>query len=208
MDNHQSHLAVKVLNITKENGVVLLSFPPHTSHKLQPSDRSVYGTFKKFVTNASDAWLKSNPGRTMTICDIPSIVRQSLPNALTPNNIKSGFLVTEIWPFNRDIFTDEDFLPSDVTDRPLQDTLNLTRTSECHISSSYLDISNQPSTSVLKTGPSTSQSNQHHVCPVEIRPFPKAEARKETRKRKPRVSAVLTDIPVNAALEAEVEVES
>jgi hypothetical protein len=37
-------------------------------------------------------------------------VSQSLPNALTPKNIKSGFLVIGIWPFNRDIFTDEDFL--------------------------------------------------------------------------------------------------
>jgi hypothetical protein len=82
------------------------------------------------------------------------------------------------------------------------------RTSECHISNSYLHISNQPSTPGLKTGPSTSQSNLYHVSPVEIRPFPKAETRKETRKRKPRLSAVLTDTPVKAALEAEVEARS
>jgi hypothetical protein len=129
LDNHQSHLAVKVLDLAKENGVVLLSFPSHTSHKLQPLDRSVNGPFKKFVNNASDAWLRSHPGRTMTIYDITSIVSQSLPNAFTPKNIESGFLVTGIWPFNRDIFTAEDFLPSDVTDRPLQDIQNLTRTS-------------------------------------------------------------------------------
>jgi hypothetical protein len=101
-----------------------------------------------------------------------------------------------------------------VTDRPLQVTHNLTRTTECHISNSYLDISlstdisNQPSTPGLKTRPSTSQSNLHHVSSVEIRPFPKSETRKETRKRKPRVSAVLTDTPVKAALEAEVEARS
>jgi hypothetical protein len=104
LDNHQSHLAVKVLNIAKENGVVLLSFPPHTSHKLQPSDRSVYGPFKKSVNNASDAWLRSNPGRTLTIYDIPFIVEPIAANALTPKNIKSGFLVTEIWPFNRHFY--------------------------------------------------------------------------------------------------------
>jgi hypothetical protein len=80
LDNHQSHLAVKVLDLAKENGVVLLSFPPHTSHKQQPSDRSVYGYFKKLVNNASDAWLGTNPVRAMTIYDILSIVSQSLPN--------------------------------------------------------------------------------------------------------------------------------
>jgi hypothetical protein len=56
----------------------------------------MYGPFKKFVNNVSDTWLRSNPGRTMTIYDIPFIVSQSLPNALTPKNIKSGFLVTGI----------------------------------------------------------------------------------------------------------------
>jgi hypothetical protein len=89
LDNYQSRLAIKVLDLAKENGVVLLSFPPHTSHKLQSLDRSVYeyGPFRKFVNRASDAWLRSNPGRIMTIYDIPSIVNHSLPNALTPKNI-------------------------------------------------------------------------------------------------------------------------
>jgi hypothetical protein len=86
-------------------------------------------------------------------------VSQSLPNAFTPKNIKSGFLMTGMWRFNGDIFTVEDFLPSAVTDRSLQDTQNLTRTSECYILNSYLDISNQPVTSGFETGPSTSQSN-------------------------------------------------
>jgi hypothetical protein len=45
LDNHQSHLAVRVLALSKENAMVLLSFPPHTSHKVQPFDRSVYAAF-------------------------------------------------------------------------------------------------------------------------------------------------------------------
>jgi hypothetical protein len=91
LDNHQPQTAVKVLDLAKKNGVVWLSFPPHTSHKLQPLDRSVYGPIKKFVNNASDAWLRSSPGRTTTICDIPSTASQSLPNALPLKNIESGF---------------------------------------------------------------------------------------------------------------------
>jgi hypothetical protein len=57
----------------------------------------------------------------MAIYDIPSIVNQPLPNALTPKNIKSGFFTTGIWLFNTNMFTGEDFLPSTVTDHPLQD---------------------------------------------------------------------------------------
>lgn len=54
----------------------------------------------------------------MTIYDIPAIVKVSLPSAITRQNIMSGFAVTGIWPFNRNIFTDVDFAPSYVTDRP------------------------------------------------------------------------------------------
>ena len=43
LDNHYSHLAIDVLDYCKDNGVVLLSFPPHCSHKLQPLDRTVFG---------------------------------------------------------------------------------------------------------------------------------------------------------------------
>jgi hypothetical protein len=105
--------------------------------------------------------------------------------------------VTGIWPFSTNIFIDDYFLPSAVTHRPLQDNQNLKKTSAYHISNLYSDISTHPSTSGLKTKPSSSQRNRHHTIPVEIRPFPKADARKETRKRK--------DTPVKAALEAEVQ---
>ena len=38
--------------------------------------------------------------------------------ATTPLNIKSGFRATGIEPFDENVFTEEDFLPSSVTDRP------------------------------------------------------------------------------------------
>jgi len=35
IDNHSSHLSVEVLDMAVENGVTLLSFPSHCSHKLR-----------------------------------------------------------------------------------------------------------------------------------------------------------------------------
>ena len=46
LDNHASHLSIKTIDYARDNGVVMLTFPPHCSHKLQPLDRSVYGPFK------------------------------------------------------------------------------------------------------------------------------------------------------------------
>jgi len=52
LDNHESHLSIAVLDYAKTNGVVMLSFPPHCSHRLQPLDRTVFGPFKKFYNVA------------------------------------------------------------------------------------------------------------------------------------------------------------
>jgi len=62
---------------------MIISFPNHIFSRLQPLDRSVYGPFKDFVNSASDAWIKGNPRKTITIYDIPFIVCQSVPNSLT-----------------------------------------------------------------------------------------------------------------------------
>ena len=118
LDNHVSHLSVDLLQFAKDNGVVMVSFPPHCSHKLQPLDRSVYGPLKRYYNVACDDWIVSHKGRTMTIYDVPAMVGLAYPKAMTPANIQAGFKVSGISPFNRNVFTDDEFLPADVTDRP------------------------------------------------------------------------------------------
>lgn len=103
----------------------MVSFPPHCSHKIQPLERSVFGPFKRYLASAQSAWLRNNPGKSLSIYDIPSIVRDCLPRAATPVNIMHGFKVTGIYPFNSEIFTAEEFHPSNVTDRPLPENLKM-----------------------------------------------------------------------------------
>ena len=105
------------LDLAKQNGITLLSFPPHCSHKLQPLDRSVYGPLKRFYNAACDDWVVSNP-RPMTIFDIVGIVSKAYAKAFTPSNITAGFKVAGIEPFNANIFNEDEFLASYVTDRP------------------------------------------------------------------------------------------
>lgn len=119
LDNHGSHLSIEAISYAKDHGVVMLSFPPHCSHKLQPLDRSVYGPFKKYASESQDGWLRNNPGKTMTIYDLPQIAAEALSRAASPVNIANGFKVAGIVPFDRNIFTDSDFAPSFVTDRPM-----------------------------------------------------------------------------------------
>ncbi len=67
LDNHSSHLAAATLDYAKENGIVLMSFPPHCSHKLQPLDMSVFGPLKKRTSRAQQHWMRNHQGVGMTI---------------------------------------------------------------------------------------------------------------------------------------------
>ena len=111
--------------------------------------------------------MATNPGQTMSIYNIPSIVRQSLPLAVSPRNISSGFSCTGISPFNRDIFGEIDYAPSTVTDRPAPD-VQPAETAQVHPAEPSVqntgetpDVASQPSTSTagmseIASQPSTS----------------------------------------------------
>jgi hypothetical protein len=50
--------------------------------------------------------------------EISSIFRSSYERVAIIENAKCSFQTTEIHPFNSDVFTDENFEPSSVTNRP------------------------------------------------------------------------------------------
>ncbi|KAG5888760.1 hypothetical protein JTB14_021505 [Gonioctena quinquepunctata] len=86
---------------------------------MPPLDRSVFGPIKEDVNSGCAAWIKTHRGKT-----ISGIVVTALAMAIVPNNITAGFTVTGIFPYNRDIFVDHDFLASYVTDREDPNLLN------------------------------------------------------------------------------------
>ncbi|XP_071645795.1 uncharacterized protein [Temnothorax longispinosus] len=117
LDKHD--LSTEVLDYFENNGVTVLSFPPHSSHKLQPLDRSVYGPLKKYYNTAADNWLACHPGKTISIYDIPELIKTSLPLATSSENVQSGFRVTGIYPLNENIFPESGFSGAYVTDKPV-----------------------------------------------------------------------------------------
>ena len=203
----------------------MLTLPPHCSHTLQPLDRTVYGPLKKFYNVACNAWQLRHPGQTITIYDVAENLGSSYPQAFTPGNITSGFRVSGIWPFNRDIFGDDEYLSAYVTDRPapvepaeiensdnaeIEDSDNATNNDNTDAQQSstcsnvpYIDDA-QPSTSkpVATEDTSDSEFSGKHFSPEEVRPFPKAPMRKTTKsagKRRAHTQ-ILTDTPVMTSI--------
>lgn len=176
LDNHESHVSIAVIEKARARGIKMLTFPPHTSHRLQPLDRTVFGSFKLHYNRAVNDWMCSNPGKPLSIYEVAEMVGRSFPLSFTCKNIISGFAATGIFPLNADVFTDEDFLCSYATDRPQNVDSN-----------SKLPI---------LTSPSTSFSAQVQTTPEILRPFPKAAPRKESAKgRKKGKSTILTETP-------------
>lgn len=114
LDNHDSHLTIGFIDTAKENGVHLLTIPPHTSHKLQPLDISVYGPFKRQYNREVDSWLINNPGKTVSILEIAELSGRAWLKASMPRNILSGFSSAGLCPFDCDKWKDEDFFLSQV----------------------------------------------------------------------------------------------
>lgn len=61
LDNHSSHVSKEAINLRRANGVVMLSFPPHCTHQLQPLDKAVYGPLKKLLSGEMDRWHRQHP---------------------------------------------------------------------------------------------------------------------------------------------------
>ncbi len=75
---------------------------------------------KTYLNQAADNWMQQqvNAGNSMSIHVLPSLVSYAFPKPMTPQNLMTGFKCTGIYQFDRNIFTDADFAPAPVTDRP------------------------------------------------------------------------------------------
>ena len=62
--------------------------------------------------------MKSNLGTSCTIYDIAGIAKEAYNIAFSKKNMESAFKAIGVFPLNRNYYTDEDFLPAEVTHRP------------------------------------------------------------------------------------------
>ena len=52
LDEHTSHVSLDVIDVARENNVILFCLPPHTTHALQPLDVSVFRSLKSHFSKA------------------------------------------------------------------------------------------------------------------------------------------------------------
>lgn len=207
MDNHESHISIDSINLAKENGITILTLPPHCSNRLQPLDVTVYGPFKSFYNAAVDSWLQRYPGKPIDIYHVAECVNVAFMKSMTPSNIMNGFKVTGIFPFDQNIFNDDDFAVSAVTDRQNESESfnigndNTASNQESSTTSEQLIDQMNPTKKVLDE--IENQTTNAKIISTEIiRPYPRAEPRKEnSNKKRKKTSAILTDTPEKQKIE-------
>ncbi|KAF9420931.1 hypothetical protein HW555_002914, partial [Spodoptera exigua] len=92
----------------RDNGIILLQLPGHTTHR--PLDVSFFKPFNGYYAETVKKWLRANPGQSVTQYQISALINESYGRAASVANAQSGFRATGIWPTNRNIFKDCDFL--------------------------------------------------------------------------------------------------
>lgn len=117
IDNHSSHISLEGTNYAREHNIVILTLPPHGSHKLQPLDVAVHSPLKTKYSIECERWMNLHPGRGITQYQVASLFNTAYKHVATISNAEAGFKATGIYPFADDLFNETDFAPSSVTDK-------------------------------------------------------------------------------------------
>ncbi|XP_065674172.1 uncharacterized protein LOC136091114 [Hydra vulgaris] len=63
LDGHKTHTSnLKVINLARQNNVILLCLPPHCSHILQPLDVVFMKPLMTYYAQGVENWLRNHPG--------------------------------------------------------------------------------------------------------------------------------------------------
>ena len=118
VDGHVSHKSNEAIEYARANGIEMISFPSHTTHKLQPLDKTYFGQLKQYYGQACDRWMVNHPGIRICFRSIAALFGEAFANASGKKLDKgvAGFSSCGLWPFNPVVFTEGDIAPSMMTD--------------------------------------------------------------------------------------------
>ena len=103
MDGHSSHFCPEMIRTAADEGIVLFTLPPHTTHLLQPLDKGPFGPLKVEWRKTVHEFLTSHPGRTVSRYDFSSLFCQTWYAAMNSKNVAAGFRFCGVYPFNKDV---------------------------------------------------------------------------------------------------------
>ncbi|XP_054709313.1 uncharacterized protein LOC129219018 [Uloborus diversus] len=107
MDSHASHITPEVIAMASENDIIIVTFPSHTSHLLQPLDVAVYWPLKLAWQKHLRQFQEGNPLRRPGRFDFHGMFSPAILEAFSRENIISAFCKAGVFPLNKMKIPDE-----------------------------------------------------------------------------------------------------
>lgn len=101
LDEHASHTTAEFLRIAYLHKVQLLFLPPHTSHKTQPLDRSVFAAVKQYFREGAALLADFSGSAPINKQRFLRNYRDASARGVRGANLRSGFRQTGISPIDR-----------------------------------------------------------------------------------------------------------
>ena len=112
LDGHDSHNFVELLTDAVANNIHLLELPAHTSHWLQPCDRTLFGPLKRSYNRVCQELMSTYPGVVISRANFCGLFTKAWKESMTESNVKSGFRACGIFPFDPSAVPQEAYLPN------------------------------------------------------------------------------------------------
>ena len=104
IDGHGSYVTRQFLDWCDNNRVLLAIYPPHSTHRLQPLDVSLFSPLATFYSQQLNRFIHQCQGLSgLGKSDFFALFWPAYIAAFTPANIASGFRKTGLYPFNSEL---------------------------------------------------------------------------------------------------------
>ena len=84
------------VNFARDHGIHLLTLPPHSTHKMQPLDRSYFKALKCAYNAAAGSWMVAIPGRQIIAYEMAAFFGKAFTRTATPDKVVRG-LLCQLW---------------------------------------------------------------------------------------------------------------
>jgi hypothetical protein len=90
IDGHESHDSLEFQQYCKENKIITLCMPPHSSHLLQPLDVGCFSPLKKAYGRQAENLMRNRISHITKLKFLPCFIA-AFKDLITKSNIQGGF---------------------------------------------------------------------------------------------------------------------
>jgi hypothetical protein len=101
IDGHKSHQSIEFELYCKEQRIITLCMPPHSSHLLQPLDVGCFAPLKRAYSHQIQTMMKHQINHISKLEFLPAF-KAAFFSAITPSNIQGGFRGSGLIPLDPD----------------------------------------------------------------------------------------------------------